>query len=704
MSPVSARRGAARQCAGSEGPFPQGVRRPRGCTGGGSGTTVEAAAPADVGVYLLAANLLREASRELRLLRLVRGASRRTARRAARATAVLIAAGVLLGAGPLARPVQAADPHFVGGIPFGLSLVRSRANPALADLDGDGDLDAVVGAGHGETLFFRNTGTAQSPAFAAPRTNPFGLTDVDSSSPALADIDGDGDLDALIGEARGDTFLFRNTGSATSPAFAAPLTNPFGLRGVGSASHPAFADLDGDGDLDAVIGAGDGSTIFFENTGSAQAPAFAAPIEIVDVGDNGAPTFADLDGDGDLDRLIGERNGDLLFFRNTGSAQVPAFADPLTNPFGLGAVGEYPSPAFADVDDDGDLDVFVGALDGNTIFFRNTGSATAPAFEAPLGLAFLDADTRLAFVDIDGDGDLDAFAGQGTATLFFRNTGSAVIPAFAASVTNPFGLTDAASSDSSPALADIDGDGDFDAFVTDRTHDTLFFRNIGSARAPAFAAPLTNPFGLADVGERSTPAFADIDGDGDLDAVVGEYHGNTFLLRNIGSARAPAFGPPVELVDVGFYSSPALADVDGDGDLDAFVGEFDGDTFFFRNTGSAVAPAFAAAPATNPFGLVNVGPYASPAFADIDADGDLDAFLAGGHDGRTFFFENRPPCPGDCDASGQVGISELIRGVNIALGNLDLSICAAIDSNANEAVTIDELIAAVNAALSGCPP
>ena len=94
-----------------------------------------------------------------------------------------------------------------------------------------------------------------APAFAAPSTNPFGLADVGfRAAPAFADLDGDGDLDALVGNSLGNTLFFRNTGSAVAPAFAAPSTNPFGLADVGSQAAPAFADLDGDGDLDAFVG------------------------------------------------------------------------------------------------------------------------------------------------------------------------------------------------------------------------------------------------------------------------------------------------------------------------------------------------------------------------------------------------------------------------------------------------------------------
>ncbi len=377
-----------------------------------------------------------EAERELGRLRRVRGASYRTWRRMGRAAAVVGVAGALLGMG--AAPAKAffppeATPRFVSPIdPFGLADAGPVSSPALADLDGDGDLDALVGELiNGDTFFFENTGGATAPAFAAPQTNPFGLADVGRrSSPALADLDGDGDLDALIGASSGNTFFFENTGSAMAPAFAAPQTNPFGLDNVYFSSRPAFADLDGDGDLDALIGERDGNTFFFENTGSATAPAFAAPqtnpFGLTSVGYYSSPALADLDGDGDLDALIGEGYGSTFFFANTGSATAPAFAAPQTNPFGLAYVGYVSSPALADLDGDGDLDVLIGEGYGSTFFFENTGGATAPAFAAPqtnpFGLAGLGSYSSPALADLDGDGDLDALIGAGSGdTYLFEN-------------------------------------------------------------------------------------------------------------------------------------------------------------------------------------------------------------------------------------------------------------------------------------------
>ncbi len=662
---------------------------------------------------------------------------------------------------------------------FGFPDVGLSASPAFTDIDGDGDLDAFISNRSGNTLFFRNTGSATAPAFAGS-ASPFGLPDVGYvASPAFADIDGDGDLDAFIGDRLGNTFFFRNTGSATAPAFASSAS-AFGLPDVGDSASPAFADSDGDGDLDAFIGESYGNTLFFRNTGSATAPAFSGSsgaIGLPDVGSLASPVFADSDGDGDLDAFIGNRSGNTLFFRNTGSATAPAFACS-ANAFVLPNGGLYASPAFADIDGDGDLDAFIGERIGNTLFFRNTGSGgltsttangtyglgnvirievplseavvvdttngiptlrletgsidrfatftggsgtrvltfaytvqagdtsadldltsssalvlngatirdvagndavltlpapgttgslganaalvidgtpppdtTAPRVElsvvrnpgfagsaSAFGLTDVGFSARPELVDIDGDGDLDAFIGKLDGnTLFFRNTGNTAAPAFAG-FASAFGLPNVMFR-THPAVADIDGDGDLDAFIGNYEGVTLFFRNTGSATAPAFAGS-ASAFGFPDVGNNARPELADIDGDGDLDAFIGDRLGNTFFFRNTGNAAAPAFaGSSIGFgfPDVGFSASPAFADIDGDGDLDAFIGNEAGSTLFFRNTGNAAAPAFAGS--SIGFGFPDVGALASPAFADIDGDGDLDAFI-GEFFGSTLFFRN----------------------------------------------------------------
>ncbi|WP_427159850.1 VCBS domain-containing protein [Aliinostoc sp. HNIBRCY26] len=551
------------------------------------------------------------------------------------------------------------DPKFLTIItnPFSLNDVGFSAVPTLADIDGDGDLDVFVGSNNGDTLFYRNTGTAIAPQFVFSGTNPFGLTDVGLyAAPTFADIDGDGDLDAFVGNRDGNTLFYRNTGTAAAPQFVLTSTNPFGLTDVGNYAKPTFADIDGDGDLDAFVGNRDGNMLFYRNTGTAKAPQFAAPITnpfgLTNVGYNAAPTFADVDRDGDLDAFVGNLDGNTLFYRNTGTAAAPQFAAPITNPFGLANVGLLAAPTFADIDGDNDLDAFVGNLEGNTLFFTNQPDPV-PSFRFlapitnPFGFIDVGVSASPTFADIDDDGDLDAFVGNGDSnTLFYRNTGSAKAPQFAAPITNPFGLTNAGNAYASPALADIDGDGDFDAFVSNNSGNTLFFRNTGTKTNPVFASPATNPFGLTNPGNDAAPTFVDIDGDGDLDAFVGINNGNTVFFRNTGTQTNPVFASPTTnpfgLTNVGSWSSPTFADIDGDGDFDAFLGNEQGDTVFFRNTGTKTNPVFAA-PITNPFGLISlktsfIGAYAAPTLVDIDGDGDFDAFV-GNRNGNTVFFE-----------------------------------------------------------------
>jgi hypothetical protein len=561
----------------------------------------------------------------------------------------------------------AEPPRFEGPVdPFGLEGDGS-ARPAFADIDGDGDVDClmVLGVGYAITLF-RNTGTAQRPAFAPRENDPFGITVFPHAwASAFADLDGDGDLDVVVSDARKSLYFFENTGTAQSPAFATPTTNPFGLEPAYSGDRPAptFADIDDDGDLDAVIANEDaddsGLILFFRNTGTAQSPGFVSLEYDIRLNGYSFPQFVDIDGDGDVDAFLSEEGhpdhaGKIIFFRNTGSAESLAFAPASIDPFGLRAVDNGSDLAFTDIDGDGDLDAFVGGQFGAVTFFPNTGTAHSPAFDGshvdPFGLTNVLRYAASRFVDIDGDGDLDAFVGNARGatyippeTYFFPNTGSAENPAFGAPTVNPFGLHFGIFSRPYPAFADVDGDGDLDAFFVDGDGPkTAFFENTGTGEKPAFEGPDFDRFDLT-VSDTIELAFTDIDGDGDLDAFGGEYDGSIHLCANTGTAQSPAFAAasadPFGLTDVGDLSTPTFADLDGDGDLDALIGNWSGDTIFFENTGSAQSPAFAA-PSADPFGLADVGLSTTPEVADLDGDGDLDVFV-GEEGGSIFWLENK---------------------------------------------------------------
>jgi len=300
-----------------------------------------------------------------------------------------------------------------------------------------------------------------------------------------------------VGPAAQVTIL--NDDTSLTPTFELVGTDPFGIQTVAIAGESvgyrniSFVDIDADGDLD-LYGLSDNAVRFYENVGTVDAPSFAAPVGVSGLEENRYYSFADIDGDGDFDALGAAGNTQTVSFaRNVGNAFTPDFEID-NSVFALGAtVGALPFsgfvsgalPEFADVDADGDLDLFYGGADGNLRFYENTGTATAGVWRAPDDFGGSDsllvnpfglvntgiANSAIELGDVDLDGDLDAivtgFAGGAATLVYYENTGTAESPFYQVADVNPFAGVDlsAMAEGSRPALADIDGDGDLDLFI-----------------------------------------------------------------------------------------------------------------------------------------------------------------------------------------------------------------------------------------------
>jgi hypothetical protein len=354
---------------------------------------------------------------------------------------------------------------------------------AFADIDNDGDKDLFWGDFFNHSLYYlQNQGTATNAQFVLVDSTFADEAVVQSTGfnmPSIVDIDGDGRLDMFIGVLTGSSstanFLYyRNAGTTGAHQFQLQTSDFLPSIDVGSASSPTFADIDNDSDLDLLVGSEDGKLTLYERRGASEfrfvTNSFVALPGLFNV----SPTFGDFTGDGVLELIVGDANGKVRLYRNSGG-----WSEDTTFQLRSVSFGQNASPALVDIDNDGKKDLFVGTGGGRISYYHNDGTSSTPNFVLQTNF-FLSVDVgddaKPVFVDLDSDGDLDMIVGDRDGRLsYWRNNGNAYSPLFSA-VPNFFaGVT--AVIRSAPAFCDVDGDGRLDLFLGNMKGGLYYYRN-----------------------------------------------------------------------------------------------------------------------------------------------------------------------------------------------------------------------------------
>jgi hypothetical protein len=266
--------------------------------------------------------------------------------------------------------------------------------PVFTDFNQDGLMDFMIG-NHGYYVnginlknglaLYQNVGTLQNPSFRLISRDGYNLSvlGLNSMSIALGDMDNDGDIDMFIGEEDGEINYFTNIAGAGNPFNFTLTESSYKAIDVGQFSVPVIYDVDGDGLNDLVIGERSGNLNYYRNIGSdTSANSFFGNVDVRYGGNitgHSAPFFSTLDSTGKIYLLVGsEADGVKVYDFNRDSINAGSFTK-LFNRYSGIHEGERNNPALADINNDGKLEMLIGNYRGGVSLFSQSDSIILPS-------------------------------------------------------------------------------------------------------------------------------------------------------------------------------------------------------------------------------------------------------------------------------------------------------------------------------------
>lgn len=416
--------------------------------------------------------------------------------------------------------------------------VGEYSSPCITDLDNDGLLDLIVGESVGNLNYYEQDAIG-STIFTLISDSLSGIDVGGDAVPCIIDLDNDGLLDMIVGEAAGNLNHYEQ--EAVGSIDFTLISDSFNGINVAGRSAPFFTDLDNDGLSDLIIGNVDGYIYHYEQESIASITfniLSESMFKNYDMGFDSAPVLIDLDNDGLLDMIVGERNWNLNHYEQDMIGSTNFILK--TNNFNEISVGGYCTPSFVDLDNDGLLDLIIGESGGNLHHFEQDAATSNNFTLITKNFNGINVGARSdpCFADLDNDGLLDLIIGEGDGKLYHYEQDATGSETFIFITDSLSGID--VGNRASPRVLDLDNNGLLDLMIGLSTGIIRHYEQ--DATGSTTFTLKSDRFGNIDVGDRAKPAFVDLNGDDLIDVFVGELFGGIYYFQqdeNVGVFEDP---------------------------------------------------------------------------------------------------------------------------------------------------------------------
>ena len=453
-------------------------------------------------------------------------------------------------------------------------------------------------------------------------------------------MDNDDDLDMLVGNSKGLIIYYENKGKKTSPHYVLRSTRMTGLQ-MKANSTPTFWDWNNDKFPDLIVGNREGFLSLITHSPPEKSPLFRGwNLEnskwqnIKSIG-HSTPHFADFDRDNKTDLMMGDSHGNLIFLKNLGLKKLVKNKENKTLILiknSLDTEKEEKEESFVK----NDLEKPLKDLD------NSIDEPFDPKFEFVSNM-FEDLELGLrtvpAFMDIDGDDYLDLVVGNKSGELRYYRQNKVFDEIKWSLETNSF-LNYKGRENSAPVFTDVDGDNDLDLLVGNRQGSVDYWENKGNFEIAEF---VFNPSPLIGVtgGINSVPAIADLNSDGLNDLLIGNLLGQIYKYNRVDLSNGFRFRLEMRKylnLDVGIGAIPIFADINNDNQPELIIGSDLGKLMSFK-INNKKSGEIKWETTTEYFKDLNFPVGGHPVFVDLDKDGDLDMVI-GSEEGTLHYYRN----------------------------------------------------------------